>query len=87
MLEAASCALLSCNIAWHHEAAQAEVPGSGHEGNSGSLGSLSIYSSLGSAVQHAMAALDAVQPPAAPAAPAFQVHTVDRYIDLCCTLL
>ena len=88
MLEAATCTLLSCNIAWHSEAAQAEATGTRHEGNSSSsTGSPRTYSSLGSAVQHAMAALDAVQPPAALAAPAFQVHAGEQYTELCCTVL
>lgn len=83
MLEAATCSLLSCNVAWHNEAAQAEVTGARHEGNSSGLGSQCTYSSLGSAVRHAMAALDAVQPPAALAAPAFQVCTVYHHIEAC----
>ena len=87
ILEAATCTLLSCNIAWHNQAALAEVTGARHDGNSSSVGGLSTYSSLSSAVQHAMAALHAVQPPAVPAAPAFQVHTLSHLIQLCYTPL
>ena len=84
MLEAATCTLLSCNIAWHN---LAEVTGARHDSNSSSLEGLSTYSSLSSAVQDAMAALHAVQPPAVPAAPAFQVHILSHLIQLCYTPL
>lgn len=78
MLEVSGCTVLSCNVAWHAQAAhtnsqhgswQAHAAES-EDSNDSSKG----FSSVQDAVAHAVAALDAVKAPAVPAAPALQVH-------------
>lgn len=59
VLEAATCTLLSCNIAWHADADRKDP---------------NKCSTIHYAVNDTLSALDAVQIPAAPAAPAFQVR-------------
>ncbi len=95
MLEISGCTVLSCNVAWHAQAAhtypqhgsrQAHVAESQDDCDS-SRG----FSSVQDAVAHAVAALDGVKAPAVPAAPALQVHYLHththRETTLCMTSL
>jgi len=84
MLEVSGCTVLSCNVAWHAQAAhtnpqhgswQTHVAESQDEADS-SKGFISVQD----AVAHAVAALDGVKAPAVPAAPALQVHCLFRHI-------
>lgn len=77
MLEASGCTLLSCNVAWHAQAA-CNVPQHNdqqqlHTENQ-DVPDSSTFSSVQAAVVHAMAALNGVRPPAEPSAPALQVR-------------
>ena len=63
-MEAAGCTLLSCNVAWHAQAASQ---------NSSATADSSPFTNVQDAIQDTLSALDALQSPATPAAPAFQV--------------
>lgn len=64
VVEAAGCTLLSCNVAWHAQAASQ---------NSSTTANSAAFSSIHEAIQDTLSALDALHSPATPAAPAFQV--------------
>jgi len=78
MLEVSGCSVLSCNVAWHAQAAHTNsLHGSwqAHAAESqDSCDSSRGFSSVQDAVAHAVATLDGVKAPAVPAAPALQVH-------------
>ena len=70
-MEASTCTLLSCNVAWHRQANQPAAEQSAFA--SGMQPSLTGFTNIATAVSHALAALAAAKAPAVPAAPALQV--------------
>ena len=78
MLEVSGCTVLSCNIAWHAQAAHTDSQHGrrqAHDAESqDDCDSSRGVSSVQDAVAHALAALNGVKAPAVPAAPALQVH-------------
>ena len=71
-MEASTCTLLSCNVAWHGQANQSPAEQSGFA--SGNQSSVTDFTDVATAVSHALAALAAAKAPAVPAAPALQVN-------------
>ena len=83
MLEVSGCTVLSCNVAWHAQAAHTNLQhGSWHAHVAESqdyCDSSRGFSSVQEAVAHAVAALDGVKAPAVVAAPALQVDHLPTY--------
>ncbi len=95
MLEVAGCTVLSCNVAWHAQAAHTSPQHGSWQAHAAesqdNCDSSRGFSSVQDAVAHAVAALDGVKAPAVPAAPALQVHHLHahthRESTLCMTSL
>lgn len=83
MLEVSGCTMLSCNIAWHAQAAHTDSQHTSWQAHvaesQDNCDSSRGFSSVQDAVAHAVAALDGVKAPAVPAAPALQVHHLQTY--------
>ncbi len=79
MLEVSGCSVLSCNVAWHAQAAHTNSQyGSWQAHDADDCDSSRGFSSVQDAVAHAVAALDGAKAPAVPAAPALQVHYLSQ---------
>ncbi|DBA90082.1 TPA: hypothetical protein ACH3X1_003401 [Trebouxia sp. C0004] len=78
MLEVSGCTVLSCNVAWHAQAAHTNSQHGSWQAHiaksQDNCDSSRGFSSVQDAVAHAVAALDGVKAPAVPAAPALQVN-------------